>query len=760
MAAAQHNEGYELNLSEYWQIIVRRRWIIIFCALSMGFFSGFLTWAKQPPAIYTSSSAIKIESSVNVADLLLRGGSRQSYSDVKTQLAMIESYAVMERVAQRMNLIPAELSSEEIRANPDYMDEVLSIKDSISVYQDQVSGIITISATSTRPLFARDLAQAVADEFKEFNVQDKNRRIFEAKKFIQQQLIIVRERLKKAEEQIRDYRNKHNLSFSSADPELMARIVSDLEQEYRQATAHLGDLKFAIKPLKQRINNGDWDYQAVTIAGSVSTYFDQLNKRLVDMALKRTELMTNYTDDHPQIKELREQAHDILSSMVNELVKQIELTQRRISDIQKSIGKTKTRFQGVPEQALELQRMQRTVRINEDLFDLLEKKYQEVLIKEAEKVQAVSLVRPAMIPVFRINPVNPVQSALAGMILGLVLGLIVSLILEAMDSSVGTIEEVESFLDTSVVGFVPQLEHDEALELFSGVKELKTSGHHLERQIRLISHFSPPSTISEAYRSLRTNLLFSQTGGHKVILVTSSTVKEGKSTIAANLAVVLAQQGGRILLIDADMRKPMQHHTFGLKRDPGLSECLLGQYHWQDAVKRFSDVMLGDMGIDQALLTPGLDQLEILTCGIVNANPPDLLAAPMMDTILKEVREEYDMVIIDMPPLLHTTDATILASKVDGVLLVYHIGSVVRGALKRVKNNIEAVGGNVLGIILNGVRGELSPDYATYKMNHYYAYSYGNDEQVRGNIFEQWVAKMKRRSLRLWQTVKTRFDKE
>jgi len=113
-----------------------------------------------------------------------------------------------------------------------------------------------------------------------------------------------------------------------------------------------------------------------------------------------------------------------------------------------------------------------------------------------------------------------------------------------------------------------------------------------------------------------------------------------------------------------------------------------------------------------------------------------------------------------MPPLLHTTDATILASKVDSVLLVYHIGSVVRGALKRVKTNIEAVGGNVLGIILNGVRGELSPDYATYKMNHYYAYAYGNDEQVRGNIFEQWIAKMKRRSLRLWQAVKTRFGKE
>ncbi|HIP07643.1 MAG TPA: hypothetical protein EYG66_07260 [Mariprofundaceae bacterium] len=758
--ANQANEGYELNLAEYWQIISRRRWIIIFCALAMGGFSGLLTWVKQPPPIYNSSAAIKIESSINVADLLLMGGRSRQFSDVKTQLAIIESYAVMERVAQRLGIISDELSSEEIRSNPDYVDEVLSLKDNINVYQDEESGLIQIIATSTRPLFAKNLAQAVADEFKAFNVEDKNRRVFEAKKFIQQQLIIVRERLKKAEEDIGKYRRAHNLTIANSDPQIIGKLISDLEVEYRQQIARLNDLRFAIKPLRQRINHGSWDYQAVTVSGKVSDYFALLNQRLVEMALKRTELMSNYTDAHPQIQELRDQAQDILSSMVGELEKQIQLTQRRIKSVQKNIENTKVRFEGVPEQALEIQRMQRTVRINVELFDLLEKKYQEVLIKEAEKVQAVSLVRPAMLSTYRINPVNPAQSAIAGLILGLVLGLIIALILETMDSSVGTIEEVESYLGTPVVGFVPQLEHDEAIDLFKGIDELEISGHQLERQIRLISHFSPPSTASEAYRSLRTNLLFSQTGDHKVILITSSTVKEGKSTIAANLAVVLAQQGARILLIDADMRKPMQHHTFGIKRDPGLSECLLGQHHWQDAVKRFSDVMLGDMGIDQALLTPGLDQLEVLTCGIVSANPPDLLAAPAMDTILKEVREEYDMVIIDMPPLLHTTDATILASKVDGVLLVYHIGSVVRGALKRVQTNIESVGGKVIGIVLNGVRGELSPDYATYKMNRYYAYSYGSDEQLRGNMLQQIIAKMKRRSLSLWQAIKAGFSRE
>ena len=756
--AGQANEGYELNLAEYWQIISRRRWIIIFCALSMGFFSGLLTWVKQPPAIYSASAAIKIESSVNVADLLLSGGRSQGFSDIKTQLAIIESYAVMERVAQRLDIIPADLSSEEIRANPDDMDEVLSLKDSISVSQDSESGLIEIRATSLSPAFARDLAQAVADEFEEFNIEDKNRKIFEAKKFIQQQLIIVRDRLKNAEESIALFRKKNNLDFSKSDPELMGRIISDLEQDYRQATSHLNDLRFAIKPLRQRINNGSWDYQAVTIAGTVSNYFDSLNNRLVEMALKRTELMTNYTNEHPQIEELRNQAQDILASMVGELEKQIQLTQRRISDIENSVESTKGRFQGLPEQALEIQRMQRTVRINEELFDLLEKKYQEVLIKEAEKVQSVSLVRPAMLPVWRINPVNPTQSAIAGFILGLVLGLIIALILETMDSSVGTIEEVENFLGTSVVGFVPQLEHDEALDLFKGKDKLATSGHQFERQMRLISHFSPPSTIAEAYRSLRTNLLFSQDGDNKVILVTSSTVKEGKSTIAANLAVVLAQQGGRILLIDADMRKPMQHHTFGLSRGPGLSECLLGQHQWKDATRHFSDVMLGDMGIDQALLTPGLDQLEILSCGNVSANPPDLLAAPAMDNILKEVREAFDMVIIDMPPLLHTTDATVIASKVDGVLLVYHIGSVVRGALKRVQTNIESVGGKVIGIVLNGVRGELSPDYATYKMNRYYAYSYGADEQLRGSALQQFFTKYSRRLISSLQRLKDKFQ--
>lgn len=759
MAKAAANSGYELNLEEYWQVILRRRWIIVFCALSMGVFSWLFTWVNQPPPLFSASASVKVEQESNMADLLLRGGTYRGRGDMSTHLAVIQSYALMERVAKRMGMIPQELTPEEVRANPDYIDEVLSLKDGISATQDGDSGILNISVVSTSAEFARDLAQAVADEFRVFNIEEKNKQVFEAKKFIQQQLVIVGDRLKKAEEAVRDYRQQNNLSLTNTDSEVMSRVISDMEQEYRKAVAHLNDLAFALEQLKKRVKKGSWDYQAVTVSGEVSAYFDQLNKRLVEMALKRTELATSFTDEHPQVQELRLQASDILESMVSELDKQVGLTQRRMENLQTSMDQAERKYQGLPEQALEIDRMKRTVRINEELFDLLEKKYQEVLIKEAEKVQEVSLVRPAMLSYVRINPVRTGQTAMAGLILGLVLGLIIALVLEAMDTSVGTIEEVENFLEVPVVGFVPHLTHDEAMELFSGVEELATSGHALERQIRLISHFSPPSTIAEAYRSLRTNLLYSQTGDHRVILVSSATVKEGKSTIAANLAVVVAQQGARVLLIDGDMRKPMQHHTFGLKRDPGLSECLLGQTEWQDAVKRFSDVMLGDMGIDQALLTPGLDQLDILTCGRVASNPPDLLAAPQMSKILEEARKEYDMVLIDMPPMLHTTDATILASKVDGVLLVYHIGSVVRGALKRVKSNIESVGGKVLGVVLNGVRGELSADYATYKMNRYYAYSYGKDEKLRKGAFWKYVDMAEKKARIVLENIRKRLGR-
>ncbi|RME87738.1 MAG: polysaccharide biosynthesis tyrosine autokinase, partial [Zetaproteobacteria bacterium] len=496
-------------------------------------------------------------------------------------------------------------------------------------------------------------------------------------------------------------------------------------------------IRFAFEELKQRLREG-WDYRGVSVGVEVSPYFAQLNKRLIELALKHTELSTELTEAHPQMRELREQAMDVLEAMLDELAKQAEMSQARLEEIQQAIADNEKRFLGAPDEALELQRLERAVRLNEELYDMLEKKYQEVLIREAEKVQEVSLLRPAMLEPYRINPPRTGQVALAGSVLGLVLGLIVALILEAMDTSIGTIEEVEAYLETSVIGYIPHFSRDEAAELFSGMEGLATRGSRLERQMRLVSHFAPRSTIAEAYRSLRTNLMFSLPGEHKAIMVTSSTAKEGKSTVAANIAITFAQQGARVLIIDADLRKPIQHHQFGLPKAPGLVECLLGQMHWRDAVRRFADMMLGDLGVDAALMTPGLDQVDVLTAGETTIGMPELLASQEMKKLLVETREEYDLVVIDATPMLHTTDAAMLAPHVDGVVLVYYIGSVVRAALRRVKQTLEGAGGKLIGVVINGVHAEVSPDYAKYKMDRYYHYAYGEEEDT-------WQARLRRR---------------
>lgn len=723
--------GYELNLEEYWQVIRRRRSIILFCAFAMGAFSWLFTWLNQPPAMYSSTTSVKVEKSTDLTGLLLQNLTYSPVDDMSTQLAMVESFLMIERVAKRLKLVPNNLTKEDVRANSVYMDRVLALKNSVDAEQEGNSGIINITATSDSPEFARDLAQAVADEFRALNIEEKNRRVFEAKRFIQQQIVVVGERLKRAEEVARNFRQEHNITSYEAETALMSKTASDLEEEYRRQSVQLSVFKFTLATLRERIKQGPWDYKAVAIEGAVSPYFDRLNQRLVELALKRTELSTNFTDAHPEIQELRLQGNDILSNMLGELAKQVNISQQRLSDLEKNIEVAQQKFHGVPEQTLELRRLEREVGTNEQLYNLLEAKYQEVQIKEAEKVEEVTMMRPALISYIRINPARTTETAIAGFMLGLVLGLIIALVIEAMDSSVGTIEEVESYLGSSVVGFLPSLNRDEAVKLFTGVKGLVTSGYGLERQMRMIVHFFPASVIAEAYRSMRTNLLFSQLGEYRVILVTSSTISEGKSTVASNLATVVAQQGARVLLIDADMRKPIQHKTFGLEQEPGLSECLLGQTPWRDAVRRISDVLLGDFGVDEALMTPGLDQLDIMTCGRKCNNPADLLASPAMDRLLEQVRAEYDMVILDMPPILHASDASVVAVKVDGVLLVYHIGAVVRGALKRVKTGVESVGGNVIGVVLNAVRGEVSADYNKYKMARDYAYGAHTEEEKK-----------------------------
>ena len=190
--------------------------------------------------------------------------------------------------------------------------------------------------------------------------------------------------------------------------------------------------------------------------------------------------------------------------------------------------------------------------------------------------------------------------------MGLILGVVFAFIAETMDTSIGTIEDVEEYLGVSVVGIIPQIDIDDVKEslIRKGVPASDTET--LERRSRLAAHFDPQSTLAESYRALCTNIQFVNVErGAKAISITSASNQEGKSVSIANLSLAMAQAGNRVLLVDCDLRRPTIYRTFGLDREPGLTDVILGNYDWKDVVRTVTDIMTGGIGMEDIMLTPG-----------------------------------------------------------------------------------------------------------------------------------------------------------
>lgn len=214
----------------------------------------------------------------------------------------------------------------------------------------------------------------------------------------------------------------------------------------------------------------------------------------------------------------------------------------------------------------------------------------------------------------------------------------------------------------------------------------------------LITKFSPRSPISEQYRTVRTNLQFASVDEEvRSIMLTSAGPAEGKSMTTANLAVVYAQQGKRVLLIDADLRKPTVHYTFRL-----------------DNLKGLSNVLVGDLSLNEAVVPSDVDNLDIISCGPIPPNPSELLGSKRMQHMIREARETYDIVIFDTPPVLAVTDATILSNYVDGSILVVRSKKTEFEAAQKAIEALESVNAKVLGTVLN--------DREKKEANYYYYY--------------------------------------
>ncbi|MGD2270778.1 MAG: GNVR domain-containing protein [Desulfobacterales bacterium] len=702
---------YDVDLRDYWRIIKKRKTIVILMVILVGLCSYGFAKLKEPVPQYKASSAIKIESTTSLASALL-GVMWNQGENMITHAYIITSFPVLGQTAKILGWLPRDITEKEIQKSDKRLSVIRRLKALITAEQEPGTNIINIQVVSRNPREAALVANTVAKAYREYHIQEKNKKTIETKNFIEKQLQATSQNLKRAEDDLQAFKEGYALiSIDEQTKNLLSKLY-EVESKYekiRAARRLAASQLQAIRKVSAR--SSEKPFGSLYAADKDSAVF-ALKEKLGGLLLKRQTLRIHFTDKHPQIIEVDNKIKALISEARKELGARLRSLRTQEADILSNLHQLRKENQALPEKVLHLVRLQREVDLQSTLYSQLRTKYQETLIQESGQVEEVSIVRPAVVPPAPFNIPSPFMIVFTGLAMGMILGMVLAFGVEVFDTSMGTIEDVEESLQVPVLGIIPYLGKDD---------KTRKSMTEKERAKDLIAHYDPKSLAAEAFRALRTNLQFmSLEIKGKSFLITSSFVQEGKTLNVVNLALSVAQAGEKVLLIEADLRKPLIHKNFGLPKEPGLTDYVLGNYDWEEIINNISDVMLGDFEMDDILKTPGLDNLHILAAGARPPNPTEILSSHRFRDFLKAVRQKYDYIFIDAPPILPVADATEIAPLVDGVIMVYTVGRIGRGVLKRAKSTLDNVDAKVLGVILNNVKPEIGPDYFRYHSQHYY----------------------------------------
>ncbi|MEJ2729615.1 MAG: polysaccharide biosynthesis tyrosine autokinase [Deltaproteobacteria bacterium] len=713
---------YDVDLREYWQIIRKRKTYILLLVLIVAICSYGFAKFKEPVPLYEAVAAIKIDRSANIGSILT-GAYWNQAENMVTHAYIIKSFPVLAKAAQITGKIPSDVSLDNIRSDKEYLSIVQQLKDIVEAEHQEGTNIIDIAVVSRDPLEAASLANGFASAYRDYNIAEKNKKLYDTKTFIEQQLRLTSDKLKAAERELQSFKEGYALISMDAQTQNTLDKLYSIENEYEKVKTEKSEVSSQLSLLENSKKGLIQRSKEVFFSTDKDSPLFTYKEKLSELFIKRQTLLHNFTARHPSVREVDDQIIAIIYEAKKELQSLLNALQNKEADYSERLAQLREENKRLPEKALQLVRLQREVDLQASLYSQLKEKYQETLIQESNKVEEVSIVKPAVPPDKPSNMPSKLIIVGTGLVMGLIVGIVFAFMAEIFDTSMGRIEDVEEVLQVPVLGVIPFLEGE--------VVNKSRSKHREPQRTRtrdLVTHYKPGSMGSEAFRALRTNLQFlrPETKG-KVFLITSAFVQEGKTVNAINLALIMAQAGNKVLLVDADLRKPLVNKYYGLPISPGLTDHVLGNYHWKEVTNTISDIMLGDFGIDDILITPGMDTLHILTAGTKPPNPSEILTSNRFREFLKEAAKNYDFIFIDAPPVMPVADASDIATLADGVILVYMTGKIGRGVLRRVKSNLENVDAKLTGVILNKIKSDAGPEYYQYHSYYYY----GSEPQVK-----------------------------
>jgi capsular exopolysaccharide synthesis family protein len=577
---------------------------------------------------------------------------------------------------------------------------------------DREADIIEIAYESTDRDLARDVPNAAARLYIQRRQGVKSQQARSTVAFLADQIDTLGQQLRQYETGLQQFREGESVVSLKAQGEAQVSRLADFQADRDIANSERVALAQLMAEI-ERAPKGPNDpspyrrligFPSILQNGAATEMLRSLN----EIENERSTLLTRRTAEDPdvvvltnRIAEMENQLHALVSTYLAGVT-------NRIASLDGVLRQFATDLKRIPAQEIHLARLERQAKVAEDIYTMLQGRMKEAQVVAAVQDPSVRVVDPAILPSKPVRPNKPLSIVLA-LILGVVLGAVLAFVKENLDTTIHTREELQTESGAvPVLGLIPRISEVGAT---NGARRhiwrstpVATSAEAL--RAKLVAGRNPRGSASEAYRALRTNLTFARPDKPpRTLVFTSAAPGDGKSTSSSNLAITLAQQGLRVILIDADMRRGSMHTALDTTSRPGLSDYLLGGLSLEEVIR---PVQLADAGFD------------FIPIGTLPPNPAELLASTRMQALLEHLEGQYDSVLFDAPPLNVVTDAAILGARTDGVILVVRAGVTDRGAVRFAFEQLRAVRARVLGCVLNDVDSKRDPHYGAELAGKYY----------------------------------------
>jgi len=688
-----------LHFFDYWRVIRSRKEVVLAVLLLTVITAVIYTFSLEPEYMAQARILVREDAlDLPVFEREFQGGWNPYF--LRTQFELIKSRPILYQVAANLNL--AQVWGERFRSDkrPLTKDEVYEhLMRILEVDQSRDTSLIAIRIRGPDPEECARIANEVASVYRDQRLSVKRNELRRALDAVRAEMEKQRERVAAKEAEVERLRKELGVALIGSMGQAGSGYRVDkmrLQQLEADRIAARVDMLYRKARLEQIESMSPEELMESASLIVQDAEIATLRRQLVDTDVQLKLLLQTYGENHPEVQRFRAGREELQQKMANALN---GLKRGVRADYEVSLARYEALDQELKaareadiaaegEKYLPFAKAERELDLERNVLQVLEARVRQEAIKLEVPSTPVELVDPAEPPVRPVGPLH-LLNILLGLVIGSVAGLGIAFFIEYLDTSVKTVDDVERYLGLPVIGIIPQ-------------------------KVRPMILDGPDCSYAEAYRVLRTNLLFSNKGvPGGAFAVVSGGVGEGKSTTLFNLAYVCATMGDKVLIVDSDLRRPVQHTILNMPNRFGLTNVLMRDVPIEETIKA----------------VPNVPNLHFLPSGKLPRSSIGVLNTQRMRELIKNLRARYDYVFFDAPPVIGVSDASILASEVDGVLLVVQYRKYPRIMSLRAKRMIENVGGRIVGVVLNNIN-ILRDDYYYYYHSYYSNYYYQHTPTV------------------------------